>query len=120
MQTLTKTLKKPNWIVKLAAGNMLTMGVIGAAGGHNNDWKQIQKQRFERGQMYQTAVSVGLFAAGNWAFRLSPAIVAALMTSNLCFVMPLYYMAFTEKHTFRKVMPLGGGSLIVGFALMLI
>lgn len=35
----TQVLKKPNWMIKLAAGNVLSMVLIGGVGGHNTDWE---------------------------------------------------------------------------------
>ena len=113
-------LKKPNWIVKLAAGNLVSMVVVGALGGHKKEWAPLRQQRFTRAQMYHGTVSMGLLMAGTFAFPLQKAIVAALCTSQLTFVSPLYYLAFTDEHTFRKAMPLGGGAFLAGFALMLV
>lgn len=71
--------------------------------------------------MYHGSVSLGLFMVGTYAFPLQKAILAALCTTQLAFVSPLYYLAFTEDDkTFRSVMPLGGGAFLASFALMLI
>lgn len=77
-------------------------------------------QRFDRAQMYHAVVSTGMFMAGSFAFPLQKAIIAALCTSTVGFVCPLYYLAFTEKHTFRNAMPVGGGAFFAAFALMLV
>lgn len=116
----TQTLLKPNWIIKLAAGNMVSMVIVGSLGGHKKEWEAIRQQRFTRAQMYHGSICMGLFMAGTFAFPLQKAIIAALCTSQLTFISPLYYLAFTDEHTFRQAMPLGGGAFLAGFALMLI
>lgn len=44
----TQGLKKPNWIIKLAAGNLVSMVVMGGVGGHKKDWENVRQRRFDR------------------------------------------------------------------------
>jgi hypothetical protein len=39
----TQTLLKPNWIIKLAAGNMVSMVIVGSLGGHKKEWEAIRQ-----------------------------------------------------------------------------
>ena len=42
----------PNWIAKFAGANLLSMVIVGAAGGHKAEWSQARKDRLMKGQIY--------------------------------------------------------------------
>lgn len=111
---------EPDWNVKLAALNCLTMLILGAMGGHKKEWSQMNKDRFMKGQVYQMIPSLALLMNGLFEFRHSTAITISALLGNLFFVLPLYGLAWTDGEFFmRHFMPYGGVSLMVSFGLML-
>ena len=104
---------------RLAALNLLGMVVLGAAGGHNQNWQQRRKERFQTAQLYHLVSGFGMFmgrfASVQWVRLL---IGCSFLGGLSLFVAPLYYMVFKDDENFalKKFMPVGGISMMVGFA----
>lgn len=107
-----------NNLGRMAALNLLTMVVFGAAGGHNYNWQQRRKERFQTAQLYHLVAGFGMFMGGfskqYWARLL---IGSCFLSGTAFFVAPLYYMVFKDDENFalKKSMPFGGISMMVGF-----
>ena len=108
-----------NQLGRFAALNLLGMVMLGAVGGHNHNWQQRRKERFQTAQLYHLVSGCGMFmgrfATVQWVRLL---IGCSFVGGLLCFVGPLYYMVFKDDDTFafRKAMPFGGVSMMIGFA----
>lgn len=110
-----------NFTIKLGALNLLGMLVLGAAGGHKKEWSQDNKDRFIKGQVYQIIPSAILFLNGLVNFRYPTLITLLSLIGNAFFVMPLYGLAWNDGQFFMKrLMPIGGISLMAACALMML
>ena len=103
----------------MAALNLLSLVVLGAAGGHNYNWQQKRKERFQSAQMYHMVASFGMFmgrfASEYWVRLL---IGSSFLAGTALFCAPLYYMVFKDDENFalKRFMPVGGISMMIGFA----
>ena len=108
-----------NHLGRVAALNLLGMVVLGAMGGHNHNWQERRKERFQKAQLYHLVSGVGMFMGRFASVHWVRALIGASFLSGLAlFVGPLYYMVFKDDENFalKRFMPVGGVSMMIGFA----
>jgi uncharacterized membrane protein YgdD (TMEM256/DUF423 family) len=121
---MNKQIVAKNWFFKAASLNMLGLVGMGAIGGHNYHWQQYRKERFQTAQLYHLVTAIGMYMIKQGRPLVRKAAFVSMLTGLVCFVGPLYWVAFKEDQQLpvpkHILMPTGGVALMLGYGLLVL
>eukprot|EP01015_Nassula_variabilis_P034406 TRINITY_DN846_c0_g1_i9.p2 TRINITY_DN846_c0_g1~~TRINITY_DN846_c0_g1_i9.p2 ORF type:complete len:135 (+),score=5.73 TRINITY_DN846_c0_g1_i9:64-468(+) len=101
------------FMFKVGCLNGLLATILGAMGGHKNEWQQNRNDIWRTAQLYQFISTFGMIVN---SFRPSSSYPFTFFClSVLLFALPLYYRAWTEQKTFSILAPFGGISMMLAW-----
>ncbi len=87
--------------------------MLDAAGAHRNDWPPLKKFNQATASRYGLTSGIGIIIASLISNSFVPALLLLMGTAG--FSGTIFYKNFTDREDLKKITPLGGGMIILGW-----
>ena len=102
------------WLFKLGCSFVGLTSIVGASGGHKDNWDPLRQRAFTNALIYGFVGSLGIVISSFATKSLIPS--AFFLTGYALFCGSLYHRSFTGEKTYSgKMAPMGGMALIGGW-----